>query len=103
MWNTLTLQRPKLKKKEVGSKPGPGLRRTKTFCDTVAVQGPGSQAPPPLCPKSTGDVKTNGSYKAWMNNIKQWRKKLLRNQVNFPDDNFSKSLDGSRESLDGVR
>ena len=53
--------------------------------------------------QSPPGVKSSGGYRAWLKNIKYWRKKLLRNEINFPEDNFSKSQSGSRESLDQVR
>ena len=100
MWNTLTLQRPKLKQNKTKSPASSGLRRRKTFSDTGQQSGGGSQS------GCESDVKPNGSYKSWLNNIKQWRKKWLRNEINFPADNFSNSASqqsASRESLDEVR
>ena len=103
MWNTLTLQRPKLKQNKTKSPASSGLRRRKTFSDTGQAGQPGEEA------GCDSDVKPNGSYKTWLNNIKQWRKKWLRNEINFPPDNFSKSssksasASASRESLDQVR
>ena len=98
MWNTLTLQRPKLKQNKNKTPPArSGLRRTKTFCE------PGDEPGQSGC---ESDVKPNGSYKSWLNNIKQWRKKWLRNEINFPAETFSKSPSASRasrESLDQVR
>ena len=94
MWSTLTLHRPKHKKPQSRSVEKSGLRRSKTFCDTEA----GSEDQ-----KSAGDLKTGGSSRTWLNNIKHWRKKLLRNEINFPEDHFSRSVSGSGESLDQVR
>ena len=98
MWNTLTLQRPKLKQNKNKTPPArSGLRRTKTFCE------PGDEPGQAGC---ESDVKPNGNYKSWLNNIKQWRKKWLRNEINFPAETFSKSPSASRasrESLDQVR
>ena len=94
MWSTLTLQRHKHKKLRSRSTEKPGLRRSKTFCDTEA----GSDDK-----KLTGDVKSSGTNRTWLNNIKNWRKKLTRNEIQFPEDSFSRSVSGSRESLDKVR
>ena len=98
MWNTLTLQRPKLKQNKTKSQTSSGLRRTKTFSDPGGESGQSG-------PGCNSDVKPNGNYKSWLNNIKQWRKKWLRNEINFPADTFSKSPSPSpsRESLDKVR
>ena len=100
MWNTLTLQRPKLKQNNKTKSPASSvLRRTKTFCD------PGGDPSQTSLSGCDSDVKPNGSYKNWLNNIKQWRKKWLKNEINFPAETFSKSPSSSpsRESLDQVR
>ena len=101
MWNTLTLQRPKPKKKPTKSPASSGLRRAKTFCEPGGAEGDPGQSQSGC----ESDVKPNGSYRSWLNNIKLWRKKWLRNEINFPADTFSKSPSPSpsRESLDEVR
>ena len=98
MWNTLTLQRPKLKSNKTRSPGSSGLRRRKTFSEDTGEPGDCQSG-------GESDVKPNGNYKSWLNNIKQWRKKWLKNEINFPPDTFSKSpsASGSRESLDQVR
>ena len=95
MWNTLTLQRPKAKEKPA-TKTNPGqekhkLRRAKTFCDTIKDN-------------SSSEAKPNN--KTWLKNIRNWRKKFTKNDLNYRDGFQELSRDSSsasRDSLDRIR
>ena len=97
MWSTLTLQRPKLKEKQVKSNLTHEkfkLRRVKTFCDNISANDNGAGP--------VNDSKTN--QRTWLKNIRNWRKKfMMKNELNFTDDGFSKSCSVSRDSLDKIR
>jgi len=96
MWSTLTLQRPKLKEKQVKSNLTHEkfkLRRAKTFCDNISANDNGAGP--------VNDSKTN--QRTWLKNIRNWRKKfMMKNELNFTDDGFSKSCSASRDSLDKI-
>ena len=94
MWNTLTLQRPKTKEK-ASNKNVPQdkfkLRRAKTFCDGIKDHSDPSR-------KQT----TN---KTWLKNIRNWRKKFTKAELNYQDrfQEPNRESSSSRDSLDKIR
>ena len=94
MWQTLTLQRPKLRDKQAKGKQGAEtldksrLRRAKTFCDNERFN----------------EDEGKGNQGTWLKNIKNWRKRFLKTDVNFSNDNLDiKSRSVSNDSLDKIR
>ena len=47
--------------------------------------------------------KAAAGSRTWLKNIKNWRKKFTKTELNFADDGFSKSCSASKESLDKIR
>ena len=93
MWQTLTLQRPKLRDKQARGKQGAEtsdksrLRRAKTFCDNERYNDEGK-----------------GNQRTWLKNIKNLKKRFLKNDMNFINDNLvMKSQSVSHDSLDKIR
>ena len=92
MWQSLTLQRPKLREKQARSNLAEleksKLRRAKTFCDNFNE-------------RSITDGKSN--QRTWLKNIKNWKKRFMKNEYNFNDDLDMKARSVSKESLDKIR
>ena len=93
MWQTLTLQRPKLREKQARGKQGEQisdksrLRRAKTFCENG---------------RHNND-EGKGNQRTWLKNIKNWRKRFLKNDLNYNNDRMIKSRSNSNDSLDKIR
>merc|ERR1719221_311030 len=98
MWHTLTLQRPhrakqgdKARSQQQQQEDRGRLRRAKTFCDNLADEDVSGQR-----------SKAAAGSRTWLKNIKNWRKKFTKTELNFADDGFSKSCSASKESLDKI-
>ena len=93
MWQTLTLQRPKLREKQARGKQGEQisdksrLRRAKTFCEN----------------ERHNNDEGKGNQRTWLKNIKNWRKRFLKNDLNYNNDRIIKSRSNSNDSLDKIR
>ena len=93
MWQTLTLQRPKLREKQARGKQGEQisdkskLRRAKTFCEN----------------ERHNNDEGKGNQRTWLKNIKNWRKRFLKNDLNYSNDRIIKSRSNSNDSLDKIR
>ena len=99
MWNSLTLQRAKIKEKQSDRNKNHGkqkLKRSRTFCDIE------------------GKVKINGNKsegKTWIQNLNSWKNKLFKSQTSLghPESPIKikqrvRSFSvGSTESLDKIR
>ena len=94
MWNTLTLQRPKTKEKASTKNVAQDklkLRRAKTFCDSIKDHSDSSHNKP--------------SNKTWLKNIRNWRKKFTKAELNYQDGfmETNRESSSSRDSLDKIR